>query len=180
MSSRIVEIPEGVSVEIDGLKVKVRGPLGELCKDFSHAMGQLTIRKNSDNKVIVEVVGKPRRNKRALVGTIAAHINNMIIGVTKGFTYRLKIVYAHFPMSVKVKGNYVIIENFIGERAPRYAKILGNVKVTVEQDDIVVKGIDIEEVGQTAANIENATKVTSRDPRVFLDGIFIYHKEVGM
>ncbi len=179
MSSRIVEIPQGVSVEIDGLRVKVKGPLGELYRDFSHAMGQLTIR-NIDGKVIVEVVGKPKRNKLALMGAIAAHIRNMVIGVTKGFTYRLKIVYAHFPMSVKVKGDYVVIENFVGERAPRYAKIVGNVKVKIEQDDVVVKGIDIEEVGQTAANIENATRVVGRDPRIFLDGIFIYHKEVGM
>jgi len=179
LSSRIVEIPDGVRVEIDGLKVKVKGPLGELCKDFSHTVGQLIIRNNGD-KVVIEIVGKPRRNKQALVGTVAAHINNMVIGVTKGFTYRLKIVYAHFPMNVKVKGNYVIIENFIGERAPRYAKILGNVKVTIEQDDVVVRGIDIEEVGQTAANIENATRVASRDPRIFLDGIFIYHRGVGM
>lgn len=179
MSSRVVEIPKEVTVEIDGLKVKVKGPLGEIYKDFSHTTGQITIRKE-ENKVIVEVVGKPRRKKLALVGTIAAHIENMIIGVTKGFTYRLKIVYGHFPMSVKVKGNYVVIENFIGERSPRYAKIVGNVKVQIEQDDVIVKGIDIEEVGQTAANIENATRVTDRDPRIFLDGIFIYHKEVGM
>lgn len=179
MSSRFIEIPEDVSVEIDGLKVKVKGPLGELYKDFSHAVGQLTIR-NIGDKVIVEVVGKSRRNKLALVGTIAAHIRNMMIGVTKGFTYRLKIVYAHFPISVKVKGDYVVIENFIGERSPRYAKIVGNVKVKIEQDDVVVKGVDVEEVGQTAANIENATRVVSRDPRIFLDGIFIYNREVGM
>jgi len=179
LSSRIVEIPDGVSVEVDGLKVRVKGPLGELQKDFSHTMGQIVIR-SEGNSVVVEVVGKPRRNKLALVGTIAAHIRNMVTGVSKGFTYRLKIVYAHFPMSVKVKGNYVVIENFIGERSPRYAKIVGNAKVEVKQDDVVVKGIDIEEVGQTAANIENATRVTDRDPRIFLDGIFIYNREVGM
>lgn len=179
MSSRIVEIPDGVVVEVEGLKVKVKGPLGELQKDFSHTMGQVVIR-NEGNRVVVEVVGKPRRNKLALVGTIAAHIRNMVTGVSKGFTYRLKIVYAHFPISIKVKDNYVVIENFIGERSPRYAKIVGNTKVEIKQDDIVVRGIDIEEVGQTAANIENATRVTYRDPRIFLDGIFIYNREVGM
>lgn len=179
MSLRTVEIPEGVEVQVEGLKVRVRGPLGELVRDFSHVAGKIAIRKN-DGEVVVEMVGKPRRKKIALVGTIAAHIRNMITGVTKGFTYRLKIVYAHFPISVRVKDGYVVIENFLGERSPRYAKIVGDVKISVEQDDVVVKGIDIEKVGQTAANIENATRIKGKDPRVFLDGIYVYQKEVGM
>ncbi|RJS73981.1 50S ribosomal protein L6, partial [Candidatus Bathyarchaeota archaeon] len=87
---------------------------------------------------------------------------------------------AHFPISVRVKDGYVVIENFLGERSPRYAKIVGDVKISVEQDDVVVKGIDIEKVGQTAANIENATRIKGKDPRVFLDGIYVYQKEVGM
>ncbi len=103
----------------------------------------------------------------------------MITGVTKGFTYKLKIVYAHFPMNVKVdetKRN-VIIENFMGERSPRIIKIDGNVDVKVSGDEIIIKGIDLGEVSQTAANIENATKIKKKDQRVFLDGIYVYIKE---
>lgn len=179
MSSRIVKVPEGIDVQVDGLKVRVKGPLGELVRDFSHVSGKIDIKKK-DDEISVEILGKPRREKMALVGTIAAHIRNMITGVTKGYTYRLKIVYAHFPINVRVKDGYVVIENFLGERSPRYAKIVGNVKVTVEQDDVVVKGIDVEEVGQTAANIEATARVKGKDARVFLDGIYIYRKEVGM
>jgi len=103
-------------------------------------------------------------------------IKNMIIGVTKGFTYKLKIVFAHFPITVKVKGNQVHIENFYGERSPRIAQIIGNSKIEVKEDDIIVKGISIYDVGQTAANIEQATKVKNKDLRVFLDGVYVYDK----
>ncbi len=170
-----VEIPENVKVKIEGLKVEVKGPKGSLVRDFSHARDIQIYKK--DNKVIVETFFANRK-KKALVGSIAAHINNMIKGVTKGFTYKLKIVYSHFPISVKVVGKEVIIENFLGEKAPRKAKIIGDdVKVTVKGDDIIVEGIDIEHVGQTAANIELATKIKGYDPRVFMDGIYIYERE---
>ncbi len=172
-----VEIPENVQVEVDGMKIRVTGPKGTIERDFSHARGVL-IRKE-DNKIVVETFFANRR-KKALVPTIASHIENMILGVTKGFRYKLKIVYSHFPVTVKVdkEKKLVLIENFLGEKAPRVAKIVGNVNVTVKGDDVIVEGIDIEEVGQTAANIEHATKVKNYDRRVFMDGIYIYEKGV--
>ncbi|HIE14358.1 TPA: 50S ribosomal protein L6, partial [Candidatus Bathyarchaeota archaeon] len=135
--------------------------------------------KLEDGKVKVEALW-PRKKEAALVGTIASHIKNMIIGVTEGFTYKLKIVYSHFPISVKVSGDKVLIENFIGEKNPRVAKIVGDVKVRIEGEDIIIQGINVEDVGQTAANIELATKVKKKDPRVFLDGIYVYEKKRGM
>jgi large subunit ribosomal protein L6 len=104
----------------------------------------------------------------------------MITGVSQGFTYKLKIVFAHFPISVKVKENMVSIENFTGERSPRWARIMGDSKVSAKEDDVIVQGINLEDVSQTAANIERATKVKRKDPRVFLDGIFVYEKKEGM
>ena len=175
-----VRIPEGVDISIDGMRVRVKGPKGELERDFSHARGVI-IRLGEDEegkKVIVEAYFANRRVK-ALVGTIAAHIDNMITGVTKGFRYKLKIVYSHFPVTVKVQGDRVVIENFLGEKAPRIAKIMPGVNVKVQKDDVIVEGIDIEAVGQTAANIEQATKVKGFDRRVFVDGIYIYEKGVA-
>ncbi len=169
----VVEIPEGVNVEIEGMKVRVSGPKGTLERDFSHAKG--IILRKEDNKVVIEAFFADRR-KKALVGTIAGHIDNMIKGVTKGWRYKLKIITTHFPVTVRVSGNEVIIENFLGEKAPRRAKIVGNVKVTVKGKDVIVEGIDIEAVGQTAANIELATKVKDKDRRVFVDGIYIYER----
>ncbi len=173
---RTVEIPEGVEVEVDGRVVTVRGELGELTKDFSHAPISIRL---EDKQVVVEA-NWPRKREKAVVGTVASHIKNMITGVTKGFTYKLKIVYSHFPISVEVDGDKVLIKNFTGERGVRTAKIVGNAKVRVEKDDVIVQGIDIEEVGQTAANIEQATKIKGKDIRVFLDGIYIYEKSIGM
>jgi large subunit ribosomal protein L6 len=175
-----VRIPEGVEVSVDGMKVVVKGPKGELVRDFSHARNVI-IRLDEDEegkKVVVEAFFANRRVK-ALVGTIAAHIANMITGVTKGYRYKLKIVFSHFPITVKVEGDKVLIENFLGEKAPRVARIMPGVSVKVQRDDVIVEGIDIEAVGQTAANIELATKVQDKDRRVFIDGIYIYEKGVA-
>ena len=168
-----VEVPENVDVTIDGYKVVVKGPKGSTERDFSFARGIKIYKK--DNKVVVESYFANRK-KKAVTYAIAAHIRNMIDGVTKGFRYKLKIVYSHFPVSVKVEGDKVIIENFLGERSPRVAKIVGDVKVKVTREDVIVEGVNIEEVGQTAANIERATKITGFDRRVFVDGIYIYEK----
>ena len=170
-----VEVPDNVTVEVSGETVKVSGPKGTLTRTFKNIKG-ISIRRE-DSKVIVETFFANRRRK-ALVGTIASHIRNMIRGVTEGFRYRLKIIYSHFPINVKVEGRQVIVENFLGEKAPRIARIIGDdVTVRVEGDDVIVEGIDIEHVGQTAANIEHVTKVKEYDPRVFMDGIYIYSRE---
>jgi len=172
-----VDVPEGVEVQIlDSSRIRVRGRLGEVEKDLSHANVKLEV---DSNKVVIKFLGKGRR-ARALMGTVRSIIKNMFTGVTQGFTYKMKIVASHFPMSVKVKGDTVFIENFIGEKYPRRARILGpGTIVEVRGEDVIVRGIDKEAVGQTAANIELATRVRGRDPRKFLDGIYVYEKKVG-
>ncbi len=173
---REVEVPQGVTVKVEGLKVTVKGPKGEVQKDFSHARGVEVRLEN--NKVIVEARLADTRTK-ALVGTVAAHIKNMITGVSKGFRYKLKIISTHFPITVKVEKSRVVISNFLGEKAPRYATIMPGVTVKVQGQDIIVEGSDVEAVGQTAANIERATHITDFDRRKFMDGIFIYSREVA-
>lgn len=169
---REILIPEGVDVEIEGARIHVKGPKGELERNLSHP--KILIEKK-DNKIEIKCE-LPRKKEKALVGTFAAHIQNMIKGVKEGFVYKMKILYSHFPIKVSVKGNEIIIENFLGEKHPRKAKIFGNVKATVKGDEIILEGINREEVGQTAANIEHATRVKKRDIRVFQDGIYITAK----
>jgi large subunit ribosomal protein L6 len=171
-----VEIPDRVEVSVDGRSVTVEGEKGTLMRDFSHA--PVSIQLDGD-KVKVQT-SWPRKREAALVGTVKSHIQNMITGVRKGFTYKLKIVFSHFPISIKVREKTVAIENFTGERSPRIARIMGNTKVTIKGDDVVVQGIDIEDVSQTAANVQRATKVKNKDPRVFLDGIYVYEQHEGM
>jgi len=167
-----IPIPEDVNVTIDG-EVKVKGPKGELSRKFNHSEISMAV---EDDKVVLEVKF-PKKKDKAMIGTVKAHINNMIRGVTEGFTYRMKIVYAHFPMSVKVAGDKVLIENFLGERHPRTARIVGDTEVQVRGDEVEVTGINKEHVGQTMANLEQATKIKGRDPRVFQDGIYLVSKE---
>lgn len=175
-TSRIIKIPEDVEVTLKGKTVTVKGAKGTLTRDFSYVPISIKLQ---DREIYVGA-DWPSKKEAALVGTTYSHIQNMITGVRKGFTYKLKIVFSHFPISVKVKDSVVLIENFTGERNPRRAKIIGNPKIKVLSEDIVVQGINIEEVSQTAANIEQATKVKRKDPRVFLDGIYIYEKTEGM
>ncbi|BCU70653.1 50S ribosomal protein L6 [Stygiolobus caldivivus] len=170
-----ITIPEKVSVRLEGTVLSVKGPKGEIKRDFSHAKG--IVIKQEDNKIILEATFADRR-KKALFYSIKAHIDNMFTGVINGYKYYLKIIYTHFPMTVKVVGDEVQITNLIGEKNVRKAKILPGVKVTVKGEDIEVEGTDIYNVSQTAANIERAAKITGYDRRVFSDGIYIYKKEV--
>ncbi len=174
--SRTVQAPDGVEMKVEGKKITVKGTKGTLTRDFSGV--PISIDADGAN---VRISAKwPRKKEAALVGTLYSHIQNMVSGVQKGFTYKVKIVFSHFPISAKVQGKLVLIENFTGERRARKAKIIGDVKVKIEAEDIVVQGLNLEEVSQTAANIEQATRVRRKDPRVFLDGLYVYERNEGM
>jgi len=173
--SKTAQIPDDVEVTLEGRKVTVKGSKGTLTRDFSSA--PISMEMNGKNiRIWAEW---PRKKEAALVGTIYSHIQNMIVGVRKGYTCKLKIVFSHFPISVRVKDKTISIENFTGERNPRKARIVGNTQVKVLSEDIIVQGINLEDVSQTSANIEQATKVKRKDPRVFLDGIYVYERSEG-
>jgi large subunit ribosomal protein L6 len=174
--SRMIQVPDDVEAVAEGRKVMVKGARGTLTRDFRQAPVSIDI----DGKTIRIWAEWPRKKETALVGTIYSHIQNMITGVRKGFTYKTKIVFSHFPISVKIKDDMILIENFTGERNPRKAKIVGDAQVKVQSEDVIVQGINLENVSQTAANIEQATKVKKKDPRVFLDGLFVYERTEGM
>jgi large subunit ribosomal protein L6 len=178
LAQRSLPIPEGVQVTIEGRKIKATGPKGTLEEDFSHLPVQFALESGSLR------VYSPWARKRevALVGTALAHVRNMIRGVAKGYTYKLKVVYAHFPVTVKVqeKEKRLTIENFTGEKTPRIVQIVGSAKVKVAGDELHVQGNSLAEVSQTAANIQTATRIRDKDQRVFLDGIYIFEKSEGM
>ncbi|MDR0309667.1 MAG: 50S ribosomal protein L6 [Candidatus Methanoplasma sp.] len=167
-----IAIPDGVSVSIDGNTVKVKGPRGELSRNFAYPRVIIAI---GEEGVVVSSE-YPRTKDKAMVGTFVAHIKNMIKGVTVGFTYTLKIVFSHFPMKVAVKDNRVEINNYMGGHAPRHADIVGGCKVKVAGAEVTIEGNSIEACGQTAANIEKATSRRGFDKRIFQDGIYIVHK----
>ncbi|MEA3458113.1 MAG: 50S ribosomal protein L6 [Candidatus Thermoplasmatota archaeon] len=163
-----ITIPNGVEVTLDNDTITVKGEKGSLSRTFSHPKIDIKVKDGG-----VEIHCKnPRKKQKALTGTFVAHINNMIKGVTEEFEYKMKTVFSHFPIKTSVEGNKFVIQNFLGERAPRKAKILDGVTVEAKEDDITIRGIDKEKVGQTTANIERATIVKKRDIRVFQDGIY--------
>jgi large subunit ribosomal protein L6 len=167
-----IDIPEDVEVEMKNSELIIRGKKGELKRKFSYPNVFIKI---ENKKILINSTKNSRREKR-IVNTFIAHIKNMINGVQKGFVCKLKICFSHFPMNVKMQGNEVLIENFLGERNPRKAKIIEGVNVTVKGNEIIVEGTDIEKVGQTAVNIESATRIKGLDRRVFQDGIYIVEK----
>jgi large subunit ribosomal protein L6 len=167
--ARQIEIPQGVTVELAPPIVTITGPKGKISKRISYP--EIEIKK--EDSFLVVNTRLDRKRQRAMVGTSAAHIANMIAGVTKGFEYRMKVVYSHFPIQLKATSSEVTINNFLGERRPRAAKVVPGAKVEVMKDEVVITGIDKETVGQTMANIEQATRVRGFDVRVFQDGVYL-------
>ncbi len=176
-AEEVVPVPEGVTVEVvDPVTIRVKGPLGELVKSFRNAGIRVSM---AEGGLLVRVYGRGKRVD-AMMGTFRATFRNMVTGVTKGFTYRLKVVQTHFPMNLKVQGDRLVIENFIGERYPRVVELVPGVKVVVRGEDVIVTGIDREAVGLVAGRIEQATRIKKKDLRKFLDGIYVYQKTVGI
>jgi large subunit ribosomal protein L6 len=169
-------VPENVSVKKQGHHVVVTGTKGTIIKDFHKLPALIDV---SDRTITIRPAGKRKRDL-AITNTAKSIINNMLMGVDKGFRYKLKIVFAHFPISVKVRGREIHVENFFGERSARISHIVGDAtKVNISGDDVIVEGPSLEEVSQTAANIESSTKVKGKDQRVFLDGLYIYSRSEG-
>jgi len=172
-----VEAPASVKITKEGNTLSVKGKLGMIKKDFTKLPATITV---DGNKIIIKPYGKRKRDL-AVTHTARSIIESMIKGVEKGYTYKLKIIFAHFPISVKIKGKDVNVENFFGERASRVSRIVGDAtKVNVVGEDVVVQGPSLEDVSQTAANIELSTKIKNKDQRVFLDGLYIYSREEGI
>ncbi len=168
----IIEVPGDIKVEIDGKTIRASKDSEKLERKI-----ECDVRKEN-NKLILECENATKREKK-LIKTTVAHIRNLIKGLGKKFVYKLQICSVHFPMNVSVSGNELVIKNFLGETKERKAKILNGVEVKIEGDIIYVESSDKEKAGQTAANIEQATKVKNRDRRIFQDGIFIIEKEKG-
>ena len=173
--SKSIELPESVTCVLEDSNIRVKGKLGEIQRDFAHS--NLVIEK--DNTSIVLTVYYPRKTNKAVLGTVASHVQNMVDGVQKGFKYSLKIVYSHFPIKISEnrKNMHVKIENLYGGRKSLFAKIIGkDTKVEVAGEDVYVTGINKENVGQTSANIQEITRLRGKkrkSTKTFMDGIFI-------
>ncbi|HUI38183.1 MAG TPA: 50S ribosomal protein L6 [Thermoplasmata archaeon] len=174
LQTATVPLPPKATLSVEGRELRAKGPKGEVRRPFPSDVLRLEIAGSE----AVLTLGLPARRKRsqALLRTWAAHVRNLAVGVTSGFEAKMKVVAAHFPMKVLVKDDLVVIENFLGEKHPRSARLVPGVSAAVDGDFVVVSGIDVEEVGQSAANIERATRIRDYDPRVFQDGIYLVER----
>ncbi|MFZ1970855.1 MAG: 50S ribosomal protein L6 [Candidatus Nanoarchaeia archaeon] len=167
-----IEIPEGIEIKLNGNIINVKGPEGEDNKKLN--LGDLEIK--LDGNLLIIGCKKATKKEKKTINTMRAHIKNILEGVSKKFEYKLKICYSHFPITAEVKGNEIIIKNFLGEKSNRKSKIIDGADVKIDKEMVTITSINREIAGQTAANIETATKVRKRDRRVFQDGIFMITK----
>ena len=171
-----VIIPEGVKITQNKHMLGFEGPLGKTFKSFRSIPVNIEI---TEDKVILKATGFRKRDY-SILHTARSIIRNICEGLVDGYTIKMKVVFAHFPITVKVEGKKILIENFQGERAPRTTRIVGNTKVIPKGEDVILTGEVWTDITQTAANIELKTKVKNKDHRVFLDGIYIYDKKKGL
>jgi large subunit ribosomal protein L6 len=167
-----VDVPEGVHVKVSDRSVELKKGSVDLKKDFRILGTEI----KSENGKISFVCKKANKKNIADIKAAVAHVKNMLVGLNEKYVYKLEICHVHFPMTCKVDGKKFVISNFLGEKKNRTAEILDGVNVEIKTNLITVSSHDLEKAGQTAANLEVASKVRNRDRRVFQDGIFITEK----
>jgi len=155
-----IEIPEGITASLEGNVILISGAKGKVKNQLPSAV------KIEGNKIIVS------NDSKEMTNTTSALIRASILGVKEGYLKKLKMIFAHFPMTLEVKGKEIYIKNFLGEKVPRVADIVGETVVKPEKEFLTVSGPDKSAVGQTVANIKTATKIKNKDPRTFQDGLY--------
>ncbi|KAL4785097.1 ribosomal protein L6, alpha-beta domain-containing protein [Aspergillus varians] len=181
-SEETLPIPDNVKIHIRSRLVTVEGPRGKLTKDLSHIA--VTFSRPKKDVIAIEMHHGSRKGI-ATLRTVRTIINNLIIGVTKGFKYKMRYVYAHFPINVNIEKNAetgqfdVEIRNFLGEKYVRRIVIQPGVDIQNSpnvKDELQLSGNSLEAVSQSAADIQQICRVRNKDIRKFLDGLYVSEK----
>ncbi|MGC8516383.1 MAG: 50S ribosomal protein L6 [Candidatus Acidifodinimicrobium sp.] len=172
MSTKFSTQLDGADVKIEGGEIIVSGPKGEMRAKIVYSF--LSVKKEGDT-IYIECK-KDTDYQKAIAGALNAQVRNMIKGVKDGYVAELELVYTHFPASMKLVSNKLVVENFVGERKAREISLPNDVKAKVQGTKITLEGIDKYKVGQVAGTIEKKVQIKNKDRRVFKDGIFIVKK----
>ncbi|KAK2996863.1 hypothetical protein RJ639_021774 [Escallonia herrerae] len=183
LSSETMDIPEGVKVKVKAKIIEVEGPRGKLTRDFKHLnldFQLITDAETGQRKLKVDAWFGSRKTTAA-IRTALSHVGNLITGVTKGYRYKMRFVYAHFPINANISSaaNSIEIRNFLGEKKVRKVQMLDGVSIVRSEkvkDELVLDGNDIELVSRSAALINQKCHVKNKDIRKFLDGIYVSEK----
>jgi len=165
----MVAIPDGVTANVSGKKVSVKGPKGSVEREFN--VKGLVLKLEGKEITVAKVEGA--KIGTDILNTVTAHVKNMCEGAKNGYTKKMQVIYSHFPISMEVKGSVFLVKNFLGEKRNREAKIIGATKIEVKGQNVTITGPNKEDVGQTVSNIKTATKIRQRDSRIFQDGLYI-------
>ncbi|CAE6522436.1 unnamed protein product [Rhizoctonia solani] len=181
LTTEELTIPEGVTVEIKSRLINVEGPRGKLVKNVRHVNMDIQLVKSSKENKVTLAVWQGGRKHVACLRTIKSLIENMITGVTKGFRYKMRAVYAHFPINCIIQdgGKKVEIRNFLGEKLVRHVDMLDGVTISeskAQKDELILEGNDVQNVSQSAASIQGRCRVRNKDIRKFLDGVYVSHR----
>ncbi|XP_077248308.1 large ribosomal subunit protein uL6-like [Tasmannia lanceolata] len=176
LASQTMDIPEGVSVKVKAKIIEVEGPRGKLIRNFKHLNLDFQLIERGKKLKVDAWFGS--RKTMAAIRTAISHVQNLITGVTKGYRYKMRFVYAHFPINASItSGNKSIeIRNFLGEKRVRKVDMLNGVTVLRSEkvkDELVLDGNDVELVSRSAALINQKCHVKKKDIRKFLDGIYV-------
>ncbi|XP_059892358.1 large ribosomal subunit protein uL6-like [Gadus macrocephalus] len=180
LSNQTVDIPDNVEIKLKGRTVIVKGPRGTLRREFNHINLELSLLGKKNKKLRADKWWGNGK-ELATVRNICSHVQNMVKGVTMGFRYKMRSVYAHFPINVVIQEGGVLVEirNFLGEKYIRRVRMragVGCALSTAQKDELVLEGNDVELVSNSAALIQQATTVKHKDIRKFLDGIYVSEK----
>ena len=171
-----VELPENVNASVQGNVLSIKGPKGEVKRLIDNPRTLMKVEGKIVSLSLKSELKQSQRDKMHM-NSYQSHIKNMIDGVVNGYTAKVKVCSGHFPMTVSIdSSNKFAVKNFLGEKVPRTVNIKQGVKVEVQGDIITITGLDKEIVGQTAASLEQLTRITNRDRRIFQDGLYITKK----
>ena len=171
-----IEIPSGVNVAVNGSTVTVKGKLGSTSKAINPKFTDVKVQ--GSKLTISETKEKKLARKSALAAmALKTQLSDAIGGVESGITVKMKVLFAHFPTSLEVKGKTLFMKNLFGEKVPREVTIVGDTKVEIKGQDVTIKGVDKYEVGQTIANIRKGCYARGYDTRVFQDGLYVDEEE---
>ncbi|XP_052179375.1 60S ribosomal protein L9 [Diospyros lotus] len=183
LSSETMDIPDGVKITVKAKIIEVEGPRGKLTRNFKHLnldFDLITDQETGKKKLKIDAWFSSRK-ATASIRTALSHVENLIKGVTRGFRYKMRFVYAHFPINASITNTNKSIEirNFLGEKKVRKVDMLEGVSIVRSEkvkDELVLDGNDIELVSRSAALINQKCHVKNKDIRKFLDGIYVSEK----
>merc|ERR1711930_24155 len=177
-TNQSVKVPDGVDASVKSRVVTVKGPRGTLIKSFKHLAVDISM---PDKKTVRVEKWFGKKKELAAVRTVCSHITNLCNGVTKGYKYKMRAVYAHFPINCAISegGSLVEVRNFLGEKFVRKVRMHDGVTCEnskEQKDELLLTGNCIEAVSQSVALIQQSTTVKNKDIRKFLDGLYVSGK----